>query len=111
MKFYAFLTVTCVVISPGICLMWIILIGVVNWHDALDVTTLVAVVWMIRGMRREDRAAERAIRKITARRWTRHESAADLSYPREWYTKFRDSVPDLDEEVADYNRNLSDVES
>lgn len=71
MKFYAFLTVFVVGISPGICLMWIFLMTTVNWHDALDVTTLAAVVFLIQGMRREDRAAERAMRRV--RRWERHE--------------------------------------
>lgn len=67
------LAAICVFSAPAICFMWIILIGVLDWHDCLLVSCVVAVQFQVFIIRRDDRAADRAMRRVLARRHERRE--------------------------------------
>lgn len=79
--FCVIMAALCAFVAPGVCLMWLFLINEINWHDALLVVALVVMQYQIRLMRREDRVAERAMRRVTARRFVRHEQSGLYDIP------------------------------
>lgn len=82
------LAAICVFIAPAVCLMWIILLGTMNWHDALMVSCVIAVQFQVYMMRRGDRQAERAMRRLASRRYERQAgwTVPEQSRTEDFYT-------------------------
>lgn len=67
-RFATALTALLITATPFLLLAWLYVLAVADFHDLLAAASVAAVWWQLRAFRREERATERAWRRIAADR-------------------------------------------